>query len=734
MPSERFNKKDSNLEKIYFSIIQWGIYLALFTPFIFLKEYFFPFVVPKTIFFRIIVDIIFIAYILLVLSNRKYLPKFNFFTITVAVFLAILVLTSFTGVNFERSFWSVFERMTGLLTFFHLFAFFIILISVFKERKYWERILTVSILVGTLICFYTWTSGEATSRGGGTIGNTSFLATYLLFNIFFAIILFFTKKGWWKILFGTLLLILILGLFISEEPCRGAIGAFFGGLFVLGFGYLSFYLFLSGKKTLKRLPFLLLILLVFGGFGALQLDFFKEKLTNIWESGSLQSRMVVWKMSWEGWQEKLWLGWGLENFNAPFAKYFDPELPLTRDIWYDRAHNIILDTGVTSGILGLIGYLAIFGVAIFQLLRTCLKVTEKKNLFFPLGMIALLLVYIAQNIWVFDMISSYMMFFLSLAFVNFLISPKKESFQPVASDKKNPFYSLAGILLIIITVFTVYFGNIQPARASKLTVQGLYFPLEHSVPVFQKALEISSVSQFETPEQFSRRIIELASQPDQNKELLADGFNLAEESLKKSIAQNPQDFRLHLFLGRYYNNLFHFTGDKEKNDLAEQTLNKAAELSPKNQQVYWSLAQTRLFQGRFEEAIVFLQKAVDLEPRFSESHWYLVSAYKIIGEYELALAEAEEAEKLGYNWKENLSRLNQVIEIYRALGDNVALVPLYEKAVTLAPQDHQLWGYLADVYAALGEREKAKQAAQKVLGLKPELAPQVEQFLKDLGY
>lgn len=39
------------LEKIYFSIIEFGTYLVLFTPFIFIRDYFFPFVVPKTIFF-----------------------------------------------------------------------------------------------------------------------------------------------------------------------------------------------------------------------------------------------------------------------------------------------------------------------------------------------------------------------------------------------------------------------------------------------------------------------------------------------------------------------------------------------------------------------------------------------------------------------------------------------------------------------------------------------------------
>ncbi|MDO8663822.1 MAG: hypothetical protein Q7K28_03245, partial [Candidatus Wildermuthbacteria bacterium] len=129
------SSKHDFLEKIYLIIIEGGVYLAMFTPLVLVKSYFFPYVSPKTIFFRIIVDIIFIAYILLVISNRRYLPKINALTVSVIIFMAIIALASFTGINFEKSFWSVFERMAGLLTFLHLFAFFVVLSGVFKERK-----------------------------------------------------------------------------------------------------------------------------------------------------------------------------------------------------------------------------------------------------------------------------------------------------------------------------------------------------------------------------------------------------------------------------------------------------------------------------------------------------------------------------------------------------------------------------------------------------------------------
>ena len=590
------------------------------------------------------------------------------------------------------------------------------------------------MLVGILICFYALMSTETVTRGGGTLGNTSFFSAYLLFNVFFAIILFFIKSGLWRVFCGGALAIFLYALFFNVEPTRGAIAALAISIVILAFGYLMFYLFSLGKKRLKIYGFLIVFLLILATLLFLQFDFVKTKVATIWHSGSVQSRIVVWNMALNGWQERPWLGWGQDNFNVPFAKYFDPALPLTQDIWYDRVHNIVLDTAIEGGILGLTSYLAIFAISILYLVRIFPKISDRKNIILPLGMIAALLAYFAQNIWVFDMISSYMMFFLSLAFINFLISPQAEDPQTIPPEKNRSLYSFAGAILIIAAVLTFYFGNIRVAQASKFTVRGLAFPLEQSLPAFQKALAISPISQFETVEQLSTRIIALASQQGQNNELLNQGLKLAEDELKNSIAKNPLDFRLQLFLGKYYNNLFQISSDKEKLNLAEEWLKKATELSPKNQQVYWSLGQTRLFQGEPEEAAVFMQKAVDLEPRFGHSHWYLALTYRIAGKYELAIKEVEAAEKLGYQWQSNVNDIKQVIEIYKGLGNTDALLPLYERGVQVAPEDADLWANLADIYAVYGEREKAKEAAEKVLKLKPELAPQIEEFLKELGY
>jgi len=723
---ERYSRR-SFLEKIYLLIIEWGTYVALLTPFILIKSYFFPYVSPKTVFFRIIVDIIFLAYILLLVSNPSYRPKSNILTVSIVVFLGIVILSSITGANFEKSFWSVFERMTGVLTFLHLFGFYIVLTGVFKEKKYWDRILTVAILIGVLICIYTFNATDVSTRGGGTLGNTSFLAACLLFYIFFAAILFFTKSGWWKALYGSCLLILLAGLFISKEPCRGAIMALLISSLFLGLSCILF----SGNKKIKKFFPLALVAVALVIIAVLQTGFVKGMISQF-EHFSEDSRGIVWKMSFEAWKEKPLLGWGQENFNIPFAKYFSPNLPLSGDLWYDRAHSIIFDTLVASGILGLLSYLSIFLVAVIGMFRLLPKIVERKNIFIPLGMISILLAYFVQNFWVFDMVSSYMLLFLSLAFICFLINSQKSAEEQieVRQSSFNPFFAS---LLIIITLSAFYFGNVQVAKASRLTVLGLATKdLGKAIPFFQEALRVSPISITEVPEQFSQRMTSSIYDTGQKKDVLLNGFELAEKAMKENMAKNPLDFRIKLLLGRHYNSFFQISSDTGKLDLAENILLEAMKISPKNQQIYWGLAQTYFFKGKNDEAIELLKKAVDLDPRYVQSSWYLFTGYKIAGKYDLALEELKNIEKAGYDWKANLDDLKKVIDLYVYLNDAKSLAELYPLAIDKNPKDAQLWGAYASVQANLGQYQEARNLANEALKLDPSLKQKIEAFLSSL--
>lgn len=723
----------SKLEKIYLKLIEVAVYVSLLTPLITNKNHFFPYVSPKTFFFRIVVDIMVILYALLIVANRRYLPKANPLTIALAVFILITVVSSFFGVNLERSFWSVYERMAGLLTLIHLFVFFLVLSSCFKERKYWERFMAFSLLIGIILIVYVYTAKEPTARGGGTLGNTSFLSAYLLFDIFFALILALTKKGFWKVVYGIVAVPLIwLLLFPPQEPTRGAIGAFFGGLALLAGSSALYFIYTSRKRLLKKLTPLFLVLGIFVLVGISQTDFVKKEINSFRNSSSWQARAIVWEMGYEAWRERPWLGWGQENFNIPFAKYFKSSLPLSGDIWYDRVHSIVFDNLVTAGIFGLLSYLAVFVVAIIWLFKTAARIGEKRNIFLPLGLISLLAAYFAQNIWVFDMISSYLMFFFVLAFAAFLITkPEPESVPP--ENKKAGLHPFLAGSLIIIFLLTLYFGNIQPSRASANIIRGVTSPLEKSIVFFQKAVTGSPMALTEASEQFARVLSDVVVQGSVNRDVLQQGLEQAAVYLKRNLDNNPQDFRTSLLLGKLYSDFFLASNNPEHLKESERILEKTISLSPKNQQGYWAMAQVKLSAGDTKAAVALMEKAVALEPKFGQAQWYLTLVYKAAGENQLALETARKAAEAGFDWTASLENLRRVIEIYQAVGDDQSLVTFYNLALQKDSKDYRFWLGLAMAHANLSQFDKARAAVDEALKLKPDLAPQISEFLKSLA-
>ena len=85
--------KNLNLEKIWLSGIKVGIFLILLTPLAVIGISIFPFSMSKVIYFRVLVEIVFLFYIFLLLGNRKYLPKISPLFISISVFIAVSALS-----------------------------------------------------------------------------------------------------------------------------------------------------------------------------------------------------------------------------------------------------------------------------------------------------------------------------------------------------------------------------------------------------------------------------------------------------------------------------------------------------------------------------------------------------------------------------------------------------------------------------------------------------------------
>lgn len=183
------------------SFLKYFIWVGIFiTPFIafFLSgstvfaPMLFPFITAKGFAFRIIVELIFGAWLILALRDNKYLPRKSWIVGAAAVFVAIIALADIFSENPYKSFWSNYERMEGFITLLHLFGYLVVAGTMLQGEKIWSWLLHTSIGASLFMSLYGMLqlNGELViNQGGvrmdGTLGNATYLAVYLLFHVFF---------------------------------------------------------------------------------------------------------------------------------------------------------------------------------------------------------------------------------------------------------------------------------------------------------------------------------------------------------------------------------------------------------------------------------------------------------------------------------------------------------------------------------------------------------------------
>lgn len=644
------NKKEKRviwLRDICLTVISGGTFLILFTPLILNTKFFFPFVGPKSLYFMAVAEIIFFAWLVLITFTPEYRPRLNPILGSLLLFLMILIVASALGVDPLYSFWSKFERMSGILMMFHLLAFFLVISTTFEIAE-WRRIFVVSLLVGVIIAIISLVSENPSMRGGATIGNDSFLGTYLLFNLFLAIYLILKDE----FRNYSVICLLIMGGALFLSGARAAKISFFGGMI------LFFFLWLACHKT-KKVRLVGISLLIFSLIGGIYFafsvpqpeSFVRKQIIEKTLGETFGGRFIVWQKAWENFLDRPLLGWGPENFEFAFSKNYNPCFGTPRcgeDVWYDRAHNIIFDTLVTSGVLGILTYFGLFISAFYVLWKNYRK--ENFDFWITSTFSVLLISYSVQNLTVFDMVSSYMMFFLILGFIGSM--GRQEIFE-TEGKQVNLFLGFLGVLFLILFAISFTKFVLLPLQTDFYTISALRAEpfSEERLSFYKKSLTLSPVGKYQITEFFVDTSVGSLSDEAQSERVLEEFEFLAQE-LEKNINDSPLNFRSSLKLGQLYNVYWRF--DSAKLQDAERILEKAIELSPVNQQAYFVLAQTKLYQGRPQEALDLAEKAVELETGLIRSHIIVIEVAKITGNFELVEKKIQEAIAINSAWEETL--------------------------------------------------------------------------------
>lgn len=637
----------SKLEKFIVKFLQIGVIAVFFVPLIYSSATIFPFIFPKSLAFRLLVEMLLAPYLYLILAFPAYRPKRSNILAAILAFFGIGILATLFGADPLRSFWGNHERMMGLYAYAHVVLFFLVATSVYRTKEEWRGLIFYAIFAGAIVTALGYVQYFSKSflhevKGGrifSTFGNSIYLSAYLLFQMY---LLFWyalsEKRTLYKITLYFLLGLEIIAFFWART--RGAFIALIVSGIVL--------LILAAWHKLRLRPRLLsaaalvpvvliILLFAFKDIPALKKNKFLAPITQLSsQEVTAKTRLLNWKIGLHAWASRPILGWGPENYYFGFNKFYDPKFLgySTYETWQDHSHNFVIDTLSDSGILGLIAFLSIFFFVGKELV-----VLGKKEKSTSIIFLSIIIAYFVQNLFAFDTLAIWIMIYTMFGYVHIRSVegvPRGESKELPAFLRLDPVLRMTASLgLIVFAAVLGIFTNVIPFTVSAKTINaGLLFASNPAAAYDElySALERVSPYKAETRDELAKVVTAIL----QNSRGLTrdDALRMmlkVREEYKKNLEAHPNDVYFNLNYAQW-NMMMASIFDQSYYLDAEEAMLRAKELSPRRQQIFFSLMKMYVLRGRYAEAALLGKEVIALNPDISQSHWYYGEALARSGE------------------------------------------------------------------------------------------------------
>lgn len=665
-----------------------------------------------------------------------------------------MLISAFFAFDPAAAWWSGYERMMGMIMWLHLFIFLFLLAAVFQKEHTWTTLFTAIALSGLLVALIgigeKFFGSNIYSNVGSTLSNSAFLGSFLVL-IFFIILRQLTNKerfdweagGWIAALLSVFLAILF-------TEARSALIGIFGGGFVIATliawrGLVKPIIHIP-PQWMRKIAFLIIIFIVAAaGVTFLLRDTLRNspvillsRVGNIFSSDRTGSgRLLAWGVGWEAFKERPIFGWGIENFSFAFNAHYDPRL-YNVEPWFDRAHNAIIDWGVTAGIIGLLGYLGVMGGSFWALARG--------REFALAGLVAAAF---TQNLFTFDILPTYIILFAVFAYA---IAENRPTFNDLRARMTLNVGHVVGItgLTLILPVF--YFIIWNPLRENMIGKQtGEMFAVGRDDEGYQrvgKALIYKTYGDIEVRRLVAEYVFEFIKKGGKrNPEAMTQLYDFATMKMKENTAASPRDAKWPAYGAALSNLAYAHTGEIAYAERAAAAARQSLTLSPGRQQHWLELAQALLVQKKEKEYFEAMDRAIALMPRYPIPH--LNAA---VGAIALGMHEREEQEIAWLRattwdiaasdrdpWDNPTRDWEELVQAYYKAGhlsDAIAYqMRLVEKRKQTEPKEKIVRDLiqLAALYKEAGRFDEARKTAKEIAIIDPAKAQEAETFLRSLG-
>lgn len=735
----------------YTTYLRWavisGLFATLFIPFIvadghMMSSLFFPYITGKNFVFRILIEIVAALYIILAIRDPKYRPRGNWLMWATLAFVAWMALATFTAADPIKSFWSNFERMEGYVGLMHLFVYFVIMGTVLTVENLWERFFNTSIGISMVMGLYALLQGlqlfglHPTSQSGAradtSFGNATYLAVYMLFNIFITIFMLARRSKLsvtTQTLYGLALVLQLAGLYLTET--RGALLGVIGGV-IIAMIWIAWRATQSEWKTLRRWSIggIVAVVVLVGAFLALRSANLLPHSGTLGRLASIslndtttRARLFsIWPMALKGAAERPVTGWGQENFSYVFNEHYTPSM-WDQEQWFDRAHNQFLDWLIAGGFPAFALYIAIFALMAWAVIRS-------RHLTVPqqAAMLGLLAGYAFNNLFVFDNITSSLYFFAILAYVYGLsrheLPAKLWLSRPVGV---HGVAIAAPVVAIVIAVGGWALNAPGLARAGTLvqTISAGNTDPMVTLDSFKKSLNTGTwpggpLGYQEVVEQLVNYAGNTIAPSQSATDVKQAYFMTSTAAMQALMAQRHNDARLELFASGLYAQFGQIPD-------ALAHAQAALELSPGKQQILFQVGLTYLNSGDTEKALATFKQAYDEAPANDQALMYYAA-----GEYyahNTGLGDKLLTDRYGTVLVDN----DQLLQVYGNLKMRDRVIAIWKMRIDKNPKDFNTNLGLASAYYAAGDLAATITQLKHMQQLDPAKAGQLQALIDQLS-
>lgn len=579
--------------------------------------------------------------------------------------------------------------------------------------------------------------------GFNTIGTVNGWGLFLASLLPVSLALFFASKGYKKLLFSIVTLVLFAGLSVAN----------YINIWIAVLIAMAFFMFLALWKAKKADQKLLMVPTTIIAL-ALIIGIFRVPIpglpaTPLEVTPSLKATIDTVLGMAKSSIKDLAFGWGPGTFKYGWSKFKDTSLNQTIfwNIRFLRGRNEMVQLPGTIGLVGTVVYLGLIGFAIVKGLKDVPRLEddndEKKQgfWFLALGILSSFVALTAAKFLQPKNVTVDFLWWFFLANIVVLTVKRAKPLKLEADSKINFVFSFVTILVLIGGIFFLYLeGTRYWAEIKYVQAVTRAADFQTARNLLLQAIRLNPQEEIFWQDlgqvyllQKDREIVRTGISNEQKSQTVANLVANAVAASRRATEINPFNVANWQILGGTYQQIIPLS--QGAFDWSVKSYEKALELEPTNPFILVELGRSYLTQARISQgaerdshlqrAQEYFRKAMDMKPDYARAYYQMALVYEAQGKRQEAISTLENIKAMApflvdYNPLNDVGLAFQLGVLYRLNGDDDKAQAEFERAVSINPNYSNARYFLGLIYDQKGETAKAIEQFEVIERLNPD--------------